>query len=241
MKKIHISYGDQLYAGSLKLLEKSSIEKGKVDQFIPYTKKWLEQTNFYKKNKFILKQNRGSGYWIWKPYIILNTFKQIDDGDIVMYTDAGMEVIEDLSPLYNIAKNEGYLIFRIAGHHLNKTWTKRDTFVLMNLDKEYYWNAIQTTASYSLWVKNKENINFLKEYQRFLRDPRIVTDLPNVSGQPNFLEFRDHRHDQSVLSLMTLRNKMNRHRDPSQYGNNEVLEFSNSPYKQMFNHHRKKL
>jgi len=241
MRKILISYGNDPYKRSLDLLEKSSLEKGKVEKFIRYTREWLETTDFYFKNRYILDNPRGNGFFIWKPYIILKTMESLDEGDIVMYSDAAVEIIDDLSPLFQLAEDKDRVIFEIAGGHINKTWTKRDCFILLNCDEEAYWNDLQLTATFSLWKKTEENIAFLKEYLRYLRDPRIVTDDPNMCGKPNFLEFRDHRHDQSVLSILTRKYNFERFCDPSQWGNPEREKYPNSPYGQLVNHHRRKL
>lgn len=243
MEKVLCTFGDSKYKNSLKLLNDSATSIGKVDRVIQYTKEELQPSDFWRKNSFILNRPRGAGYWIWKPYIILETFKQVNDGDVVMYSDAAVEVISDLTPLFDLAEsgiNNGKVVFQLAGGHNNKTWTKRDTFVLMGLDEEKYWSALQTTASYHLWVKSSENIDYLTQYQRYLRDPRIVTDDPNMAGRPNHLEFKDHRHDQSVLSLMTIRDNFKRYRDPSQYGVEEIDQFPCSDYPKLFNHHRRK-
>ena len=223
------------------LLEKSSSERGKVDQFIRYTREWLETTDFYPKNRYILDNPRGNGFFIWKPFIILQTMESLNEGDIVMYSDAAVEILNDLSPLFSIAEEKDHVVFEIAGGHNNKTWTKRDCFVLLNCDEEKYWNDLQLTATFSLWKKTEENIAFLKEYLRYLRDPRIVTDDPNMCGKPNFLEFRYHRHDQSVLSILTRKYNFERFCDPSQWGNTERKKYPNSPYGQLINHHRRKL
>ena len=37
---------------------------------------------FYAKNKFILNQPRGAGYWLWKHYIIKDALSRVNDGDI---------------------------------------------------------------------------------------------------------------------------------------------------------------
>jgi len=240
MKKILITFGDHKYYGTMKNLEKTAKEIGGVDEVFQYTKEWLQTTEFWKKNSFILDRPRGAGYWIWKPFIILETMtNRMNSDDIVMYADAGMEVINNMSSLFDIANKEDKLVFRLAGKHKNKTWTKKDCFVLMKCNESKYWDTIQTTASYHLWKKTEQNIKFLKEYQKYLRDPRIVTDEPNMTG-PNFLEFKDHRHDQSVLSLLTIRDNFKRYRDISQYGNEEISEFEDSNYSQIMNHHRNK-
>jgi len=241
MKKILITFGDQKYYKSMQLLSSTALSKGRVDEVISYKKEELQNTEFWSKNQYILSRPRGAGYWIWKPYIILHTLESLEDGDIVMYSDAAVEIIDDLSPLFSLAEDKDRVVFEIAGGHNNRTWTKRDCFVLLNCDEEKYWNDLQLTATFSLWKKTDGNIAFLKEYLRYLRDPRIVTDDPNMCGKPNFLEFKDHRHDQSVLSILTRKHNFERFCDPSQWGNTEREKYPNSPYGQLINHHRRKL
>jgi len=247
MKKIHISFGNETYYKSLDLLEKTSIEIGKVDQFIRYTQAQLKTEDFWRKNEYILTKPRGAGYWIWKPYIILKTFELIENGDCVLYSDAGLKVIDNLNPLFDVISNHphgGKIIFRVpcsGFNHIAKVWTKRDCFILTNTDEPKYWNSPITNGAVSLWVKNHENIALMQEWQRYLRDPRISTDDANMCGMPNFPEFRDHRHDQSVLTILSVKYNFELFRDPTQYGNEEKHLFSNSPYGQLFNHHRNRL
>lgn len=239
MKKVLVSFANEKYYRSLDILEKTSLEIGKVDKMIKYTQESLKNSEFWKKNQYILSKPRGCGYWIWKPYIILDALNNLSEGDIVMYSDAGVSVIDDLSPLFEIASSNsshGMMLFA-NGEHKNYTWTKKDCFALMGCDSEEYWNGQHLTATTSVWVNNKENIEFLKEYQRYLRDPRIVTDDPNMFGA-NRPQFKDHRHDQSVLSIMAIKHKTELYRDPSQFGLSFINEFQNSPYKQLTNHHR---
>ena len=151
MKKVHISFANEKYYPSLDLLEKTSLEIGKVDQFIKYTDSWLKTTEFWNKNSFILSRPRGAGYWMWKPFIILETFNELEEGDIVMYSDAGLKITDDVSILFEMThnRNKGKLLFRVPGGHLLKTWTKRDCFVLMDCDEEKYWNGYMTNGDIS--------------------------------------------------------------------------------------------
>jgi len=241
MKKIHISFGNERYYPSLQLLEKTSKQIGWVDEFIAYTQEYLKTTEFWKKNQYILNQPRGAGYWIWKPFIILATFDKINYNDVVMYSDAGLEVIDSLIPLFEITldnSNGGIMPFKIPGPHINRMWTKRDCFVLTECDESKYWDGILTNGAISLWQKTDKNIEYLKTYLKYLRDPRIVTDDPNMCGKPNLQGFKEHRHDQAVLSLLSIKNNLELYRDPTQWGNDEKDQFSNSPYRQLFNHHR---
>lgn len=247
MKKVLISFGNKEYYKSLDLLEKTALEIGKVDQFIRYTQEWLKSEPFWNKNSFILSRPRGAGYWLWKPYLILKTFEDLSEGDTVLYSDAGLKVIDDLSPLFKIMErkpNGGMIFFKLPAvgvdAHKAKTWTKRDCFILTECDEEKYWHADMGNGAISLWEKNAETITFLQEWQRFLKDPRIVTDAPNMCGQPNFIDFKDHRHDQSVLTILTTKYRFELFRDPTQYGNKEIDKFTygETYYPQLFHHHR---
>jgi hypothetical protein len=244
MKTIHISFGNSDYYKSLDLLKQTSKEIGGVDEFLSYNDSWLQSTEFYKKNQYILKNPRGYGLWLWKPYIILEAFKNLEYGDVVLYSDAGLKVIENLYPLFKLAQsdsNDGKILFKLPAvgvpHHKAKTWTKRDTFVLTGCNNEKYWNADMGNGAISVWRKSKENIEFIKEWLKYLRDPRIITDDPNMCG-PNDISFRAHRHDQSVLTILATKYDFELFRDPTQYGNEELDLFTNSPYKQLFHHHR---
>ena len=240
IEKHLVSFANDRYARSQVILESSAYEHGKVDHVTSYTWDWLIKTDFYKKNRFVLNQFRGAGLWLWKPYIILDTFKKIKEGDIVMYCDSGMSIIENLEPLYDIAKEKGKMIFQCAGHHSNNKYIKKDCFILLGCDELKYRNGVQMNGAISLWVKNEENEKFLIQWMNYLRNIRISAGddvAPNL-GTFNHPTYVEHRHDQAVLSLLTIKNNFEIFRDPTQWGNEEIDKFSNSPYPQLFHHHR---
>ena len=207
------------------------------DKVFSYDDVWIKTQDFYTKNKYIMDKPRGAGYWIWKPFIILKTLEQLGPDDVLLYTDAGLEIIENLDPLFNLLSDKNPKVFFHNDFHINKKWTKKDTFVLMKCEDKKYYDGYQLHGGFHLWRNTDENKEFLNEYTRYLRDPRIVTDDPNMCGM-NFPEFEDHRHDQSVLSLMSIKYDLEIFRDPCQFGNRHIDKFPNSPYPQMFNHHR---
>jgi hypothetical protein len=246
MKKVHISFANEEYYKSLDLLEQTSLEIGEVDQFIRYTQEWLKTTDFWTKNQYVLNQKRGAGYWLYKPFVILETFKDpnIKEGDIVLWSDAGVRVDGSLNPLFKVFEQRpevDRIIFRVPWvgvNHVAKMWTKRDCFVLMNCDEPKYWNAPMTNGAISLWKKNEKNIEILAEWLRYCRDSRTITDDPNICGMPNFQEFKEHRHDQSILTNLSVKYNFELFRDPTQWGNKETFLFENSKWGQLFWHHR---
>ncbi len=170
---------------------------------------------FFTAHQSILSQKRGLGYWLWKPYIILEVMKTLQDGDIVIYSDCGIEIIDNLRPLIDICyEKEPVLLF--ANHNfLNAHFTKRDCFVRMDCDNERYWYSLQCDAAFMLFRKTKFTMHFLNKWMKFCEDAFILTDTPNAAGNENLPGFIDHRHDQSVLSLLAEKYHLNLYRKPS--------------------------
>ena len=75
----------------------------------------------------------------------------------------------------------------------------------MNCDESRYHDGQMLDASF-LMVSNTNAVrDFVREWQQFCTRPEILTDSPNTCGLPNLPDFVDHRHDQSVLSLLAIR------------------------------------
>ncbi len=58
------------------------------DQAIHYRQSGLPVA-FRVENEAILTQARGAGYWLWKPFIILETLSKLPPGAALVYSDAG--------------------------------------------------------------------------------------------------------------------------------------------------------
>ena len=84
-----ISYADgpEIYKKNQAGLVQSALNKG-FSHFINYRKSQLSQ-DFKENNKEILSLKKGAGYWLWKPWVILNTLENIPENAIVIYADTG--------------------------------------------------------------------------------------------------------------------------------------------------------
>jgi len=217
MNKFVITYGSLGYYESQKRFKNSLLQKD-VKVF-SYNDKWIKKTAFYSENKFILDQKRGAGYWLWKPYILLSAFEKMGEGDLVLYCDADAVVLGSFDCLFDICKRNGGIMLFDNSVHLNKTWIKRDCFILMDADKEIYYNAGQAMGGCVVLQKNENSKRFLEEWINYAKDYRISTDAENELGKKNMPEFKEHRHDQAILSILRLKWNLPLFRDPSQFGN----------------------
>jgi hypothetical protein len=78
----------------------------------------------------------------------------------------------------------------------------------MDCDSEMYWNAPQLEAGVSYWAVNVKSKEILQEWIEYCKDARILTDEKNVSGLENHPSFKDHRHDQSILTNIVTRRRL---------------------------------
>lgn len=204
-KHIFLSYATGNFIDARDQLCQSAINVG-FDHALARSYEDLDK-NFCDKNQKILSQPRGAGYWLWKPQIILQELKKLDQGDVLVYSDAGRSSYYKFrnfpKKCISLTKKHGFLLGPTIGQHgpMSK-WTKRDAFVLLDMDKPAIYNLPPIQATYSFWTPCKEAFEFLDQWIKACEDVRILTDIPNTQGLPNLEDFKDHRHDQAVLSLL---------------------------------------
>src|SRR6266568_1851483 len=99
--KLLINYANNIFQESQKLNTKTGKEIGLFDEVISYSPLDIDK-NFLDKNKNVLKQKRGNGYWLWKPYFIKRGLETLKDGDFLFYCDSGSFFIKPITPLIDI-------------------------------------------------------------------------------------------------------------------------------------------
>jgi hypothetical protein len=73
----------------------------------------------------------------------------------------------------------------------------------------------------------------MHEFLNYAQDERLLTDMENQLGYPNYEGFHEHRHDQSILSLLSKKYGLMAFRDPSQFGNQMIHLHPESHYGQL--------
>lgn len=252
-----VSYANGKFLNALDYLEKS-LDNSPSIKLLKYTDKDLP-INFVNQYSQHFKVKRGGGYWLWKPYVILDAIKKLNDGDILIYVDSGMSAITDVNLFLNYFAKIRSDIFLFKNHGLqNQVWTKRDCFVLMDCDSEMYYFDDQVNAAVQIYRKSNFSMTFLKEYFEYCSNIDIVGDGVSKLNE-EFVSFKEHRHDQSVLTNLSIKYKINLYRNPTQFGNHLLEDkfitnqtkfshglskfdepFKQSSYPQIFDHHRRR-
>lgn len=196
-----VCYANELFAAAKKLNVKTAYKQG-ADVAYGFSPADISR-DFYEKNRIILDARRGNGYWLWKPYFIKRVMEEIQDGDCLVYADAGMFYLNDLKKYEKgMRDKERWLVCQETGYEERK-YTKRDAFVYMELDRAEYTDTIQRAGGAIALIKCDKSMRLIDEWLKYACDPRIITDIPNTCGKDNYDDFIDHRQDQSIFSLLT--------------------------------------
>ena len=212
--KIFITFGaglDKFTDAANRLM--NQVEKtGFFDKTILYSEKNLKNDKKFwnKHNEFILSQKRGYGYWIWKSYIIKKTMEQLKDGDIIMYLDSGCEIgypSQDLIPDFfdyvkkdkiigSLARNE-----QTNKYDIEKNWTKMDLIEELNIIDENLLDSPQHQAGLLMIEVCQKTIDLVNLWYKICCRYELIDD--SCSKISNCINFVEHRHDQSIFSLLT--------------------------------------
>src|SRR5580692_6303460 len=123
MAVILTNLSNGLYADSRRRLNDSARIFG-IDAIRSFDFGDLRVTGFYRDNQAILDQPVGMGYWLWKPYIIKEALEASSVGDIVIYSDCGIEIIASPEPLLRLCTEENPILLFGNGNFPNAMWTK---------------------------------------------------------------------------------------------------------------------
>lgn len=238
---IAVNYADKKFRRAQKLNSRTAGQWG-ADRVIEYGPDDIDEA-FRRRNKEILDTPRGGGYYLWKPYFYRKAYDELGEGDYLVYIDSGAVYINKIQYLIDCMEQEEtpLMIFSLERERIEKGNTKRDAFVLTGCDEARYTDTPQSIGGYFVCKKAPEVKAYLDEVLQYAQDIRIISDKPNVMGLPNYAEFADHRHDQSVISLMSKKYGFKRFRDPSQFGMTNRYETEverRSTYPQIVDSHR---
>tara|TARA_B100000767_G_scaffold110418_1_gene105698 strand:+ start:7909 stop:8703 length:795 start_codon:yes stop_codon:yes gene_type:complete len=194
--------GEKYYSAGKRLITQAN-ELNLFDKTKFYSENDFKKTKFYKKHKqFIEKNKRGYGYWLWKPYIIKETFNKMKDGDILLYLDCGCELGKNkknnLKKLMNDVKK--YEIIYTRTYHQEKKYNKMDLIEYLNMNNSKYLNSIQIQAGVLLILVNTKTRKLINEWYNIGCNYHFIDDSKSVLKNDKI--FKQHRHDQSIFSLL---------------------------------------
>lgn len=125
----------------------------------------------------------------------------LKDGDILLYLDAGCEFAPDcryeMKRLMQAVKKEGIIGTYTGGREGD--WTKMD--LMHEMKMRDVSTTVQRQSGAVLFSVDKKTRTLVSEWYRLVNNYHFIDDSP--SEAVNMPDFKEHRHDQSVFSLLT--------------------------------------
>jgi hypothetical protein len=168
-----------------------------------YDRKYLE--NFFDETitEIMSPENRGFGYWLWKPLLIQHLLAtEVKENEVLIYSDSGTElnvnIISSRRLRKFVAKTEQQPILAFRTNEPEFKFTKKKCLeILVNASEAETFQVEATTIVL-------RNCNISRSF---------VDNWVNIACSDNFsfiddtlgdemLGFVDHRHDQSIFSVM---------------------------------------
>ena len=202
MKKYLISYGDSNYAIQKEFLRETATASSFFDEIIIFNPEDIDHS-FEEHIHDITLHGRGGGYWTWKPYFVKRILDQLDENDILTYCDAG-------SMINGIAKTRFEEYMGLLQSSLTGTLDFELPFKEFQYTKQEVFNYFNTPTSVVNSNQLMATVLILKKcahtdmivghwYNTVLENLFLFTDEKNGTQHLNFI---DHRHDQSIFSVI---------------------------------------
>ena len=202
-----ITYGDEKYKKSRERICKEAEDSKWFNNVKYFTNKDYDK-DFYNKYKKILNLPRGGGYWIWKPYFIKTYLDNLNDNDILVYIDSGCSINKNNKKEFDryieIVKNDitGILGFQYTNlFYQEKKWNIQEVFNYFNVEDNIdILDSPQICGGIQIIHKKPKSIEIINKWYNVIED-NILLFTDNYSKEQKEY-FRDHRHDQSIQSVI---------------------------------------
>lgn len=214
-QRIHaVTFADGNYCQSTRIQEEMK-NCGYFDTFVSVNGNEIVDYFASSKNHAWKSQNsqKGYGWYAWKSLIVYKALKDLNDNDLLIWLDAGMHIKPSMGSKVHeyysklIDSEKDVMPFRIK--YTEAAFNKRDT--VEEVIRRYPENAREILASdiYQFCTgafiikKTKSSLKLVKDWHEISIDKELhfSNDNPSTSG-PESTEFIDHRHDQSIFSLL---------------------------------------
>jgi len=207
-KVYFLSFASDSFYNALNRIKDQAKSMNIFDEILCMTDKDLKNDKEFwaKHGNFIEQNGRGYGYWLWKPYLNSKLFDRINDNDIVVYADSGCELnpkgMKRLHEYFDKVNKSNYGMLTFDMEHLKeKCWTKNDLIEFMDPNnKNNHKETGQYMATSFIYRKCDHVKKLFNEWYKLAQDYHNINNDPSKSKNDDC--FGEHRHDQSLFSLL---------------------------------------
>ena len=158
--------------------------------------------DFISKHQKTFSEKRGFGYWLWKPWIILEVCKRVNQDATILYLDSAV-----------IPKIRATSFMEQARDSLIHVWAEDTLSTNRNYIDPEVWDSLSNSEiskdSIHYWAgailsRNTSSFqNFLQEWLRLCSEPQLLHPTTDTLRDTDYL-YIGHRHDQALMNLLIL-------------------------------------
>lgn len=200
MRKVFITFGDEKFALAKARILNEAQKTGEFDEVIAFSP---EDVSRKLRESQLFKVKRGYGLWSWKPDIILSTISKLNDGDILVYADAGCSLYpsEEWREYWDDLKDNDIVASRIY-QRVDK-WTRREVFEIFKNNGAYWQRLYQFLATVIILKVTPFTRKFIKDWRdSMIEHPDWVMDVTDTERPLQNKAFIENRHDQTVYTAL---------------------------------------
>jgi hypothetical protein len=204
-----ISYGDANYEAAKERIRKEAEDMGCFQGGIKiYGPEDLGADFNTGEVAKVLKEPRGGGYWIWKPYVIMKALEMMDDNDILLYADsgctlqpAGLPRLKEYVNMISLDTGKSVLVMRLRDQ-VAKKWITTEILNYFGIQMDDpILDLNQIIGGINMFRKCPESIQVVQRWlDTAMKRPDLFTDIHNEASKKTNPDFIENRHDQSILT-----------------------------------------
>lgn len=199
MKHIFITYGDSGFETAKAKIIKEACATGEFEETYSYGREDLSSILL---ESDIIKVKRGGGLWSWKPDVILSTMERAQEGDIIVYCDAGCTLYQSKEWKRYWHKLEDYDILVQRIFQRTERWTRKELLDLFSSNDKNWPMSFQYQATPMFKVSDFSK-KFVSEWRDLMiSNPRLAMDVTEDERPLQHSSLIENRHDQAVFSSL---------------------------------------
>lgn len=198
-----LTYGDDKYTLSKQRLFQEALNFKIFDDIKIYGRNDIG-LDFIEKTKPYINMPVGGGYWLWKSFFLKNTFEKMKDNDYCVYIDAGCSINPYGQDTFNkwlrlLDNNDtGTISFYIGTKEENYNTDAVFEHFQIPIESDIR-KSDQIIGGILIFRKCEKSQKLIDDYYNLaISNPKLFSDENNLSSK----NFSNHRHDQSVFSVM---------------------------------------
>jgi hypothetical protein len=207
IKAVLVSFADGAFLNRKTQFSREAKNMNVFDEIRVYDSSLLPQAFRDEHMSFMSSNARGFGYWIWKPLIISLMLDEISDDALVVYMDVGCTLNPAGRPrmleYLDIAIDNEFKMLSFQNVHTEYIWTKADLAKRLCVHRKAdVMSTSQLSSGMIVLGKTSSNVDLVRKWQEIALEDNYHFSDDSPSEIANHIGFREHRHDQSISSLL---------------------------------------